>query len=1015
MIRFLMGTVALVCLSTPATAQITPFSQDVNAAIDAGLSWYANRGYFGNPASAGPSGRAAGLVALTLLEKPRTADQNALGQGYANANQADQQHIQTMINYIIGRSQESFYAYRDGADLMALAVYLQTGGPNQANGLLAFNRIFDRIIENQGGGGYWCYTSGGCSDSSTTQLVMAGLAAARGLYANNDFRDDVRLNRVNERTARTRDGYAANGVAGALGNNERGHGYRAGSGSVSYQQTASGLWCQIIGGADISNQSIQSYLRWLYHRYNYTSIAAAEEGWAQSYYYYLWSSAKAYTFLEDAGLEAPAGGVHPGDLGLLASDQAPGFGSRQVHLEPAAVTRVGRRGAGGAGYYVHPREPARWYFDYAYTLMSHQDGEGRFVSPAGNWDLATSQAYALLVLEKSVGGGCVDTDEDTVCDYEDNCPQVANQDQADADDDGVGDVCDGCPNAANPGQEDGEGDGVGDACDNCPALANGDQADRDGDGVGDACDDCPDLGGAPQGDRDGDGRGDACDNCPDAQNAGQQDGDGDGLGDVCDNCPEEANQNQSDRDGDGVGDRCDECTGDPRPEECNASDDDCDGRVDEDIAAGGDCVDASAQGVCATGIESCRNGVFVCESTVDASEEVCDGLDNDCDGTVDEGILGGDCVTGDPGICAAGDLICINGMFICDAIELQRPEVCNAVDDDCDGRVDEGLRNLCGRCEESPADGCDGIDIDCDRIIDEDAECPPGAACVDGECRDPCSNNECAPGLQCVNGVCVDRCFGVECPAGQVCEGEGLCVDPCADVVCGMNERCVDGSCGPDDCSHTGCPEGQLCGEDGCFGHPCAGVECPPQTFCRDGECIDSCAALSCPLDEDCIDGMCVPDPCHGVSCPGGICIDGSCGENECGDGCDEDAVCVDGQCVGDPCQGLECPPGERCVIGENGTAQCVYDEAPTTMEATDAGAAPEDAGVSPPDMNPVGDDTPPQPGDANPIPNPVADAGSESATDAPEAVGCTCDAQSSPAGPVWLGLLLLGLWRRRR
>jgi hypothetical protein len=40
---------------------------------------------------------------------------------------------------------------------------------------------------------------------------------------------------------------------------------------------------------------------------------------------------------------------------------------------------------------------------------------------------------------------------------------------------------------------DADGDGIPDTQDNCPAVANPDQADADGDGVGDACDQCPDT------------------------------------------------------------------------------------------------------------------------------------------------------------------------------------------------------------------------------------------------------------------------------------------------------------------------------------------------------------------------------------------------------------------------------------------------------------------------------------------------------------------------------------------
>jgi hypothetical protein len=96
--------------------------------------------------------------------------------------------------------------------------------------------------------------------------------------------------------------------------------------------------------------------------------------------------------------------------------------------------------------------------------------------------------------------------------------------------------------------DDTDGDGVADADDNCPLVANADQADLDGDEVGDACD--PDS--------DGDDVANEDDNCPLDANADQADTDGDGLGDACD--PE----TNADLDNDGVPDDADRCL--PTPE-----------------------------------------------------------------------------------------------------------------------------------------------------------------------------------------------------------------------------------------------------------------------------------------------------------------------------------------------------------------------------------------------------------------------------------------------------------------
>lgn len=128
----------------------------------------------------------------------------------------------------------------------------------------------------------------------------------------------------------------------------------------------------------------------------------------------------------------------------------------------------------------------------------------------------------------------------------------------DHDGDGFLDRFDNCPRIANPDQADSDGDGIGDACDNCLNAANYDQADSNNNGVGDACDpetQGPDEYYNPNRDDDGDGVPDSTDNCPIA-NPDQLDSDGDSIGDACDNCPFVANIDQTDTSGNGVGDAC---------------------------------------------------------------------------------------------------------------------------------------------------------------------------------------------------------------------------------------------------------------------------------------------------------------------------------------------------------------------------------------------------------------------------------------------------------------------------
>lgn len=192
-----------------------------------------------------------------------------------------------------------------------------------------------------------------------------------------------------------------------------------------------------------------------------------------------------------------------------------------------------------------------------------------------------------------------DYDADGFEDDFDNCPFIANRDQADKDGDGVGDVCDNCASVGNKDQMDTEGDGIGDVCDadadndglqggadNCALVPNKDQADTDKDGKGDACDDDIDADGLANAvdkcpfdaaadavcdaDHDKDGVKDNVDNCIAIYNPDQGDADKDAQGDACDsdadndgipnakdNCKLVKNPDQKDADKDGIGDTCD--------------------------------------------------------------------------------------------------------------------------------------------------------------------------------------------------------------------------------------------------------------------------------------------------------------------------------------------------------------------------------------------------------------------------------------------------------------------------